>query len=349
MKLSDFEYVLPKELIAAYPIETRDESRLLILAKDSGKILHGQFGDITNYLSSGDVLVLNDTKVFPARLIGEKPSGGKVEILLDHEVHEGEWEAIGKNIKEGTRINFADGLEGKITKKSGRICLIRFDRSREDLFKALERTGRIPLPPYIEQRRIEDRIAFNEDKARYQTVYAKEKGSAAAPTAGLHFTKELLEKIEGNGVEVVYLTLHVGLGTFLPVEDDFIQNHTMHKEFFSVSKDVLALIRTAKSNGRKILSVGTTTTRVLEHVFGQTPNSDGNHETDICGWTDIFIYPGYKFKCIDGLITNFHLPKSTLLMLVSAFAGQENIKKSYQEAIARRYRFYSYGDAMLIM
>lgn len=348
MKLRDFEYVLPEELIAAYPTKARDESRLLILGKDSGRILHRRFDDVADYLSNGDILVLNNSKVFPARLIGEKATGGKAEILLDHEDQDGEWEAIGKNIKEGAEISFGHGLKGKISHKFERTCLIKFNKTKEILMKVLEEIGRVPLPPYVEQKRMRSGIEFKEDKDRYQTVYAKERGSTAAPTAGLHFTKELLNKIEERGAKIVYLTLHVGLGTFLPVEADIIQNHTMHKEFFSIGKEALTEIMKAKARGNKVFAVGTTTTRVLETVFDKPLTLNSELLTNVSGWTDIFIYPGYKFKCIDGLITNFHLPKSTLLMLASAFAGHKNIMKAYQEAVKQKYRFYSYGDAVLI-
>lgn len=358
MKLNDFNYDLPEELIAQYPIEKRDQSRLLVLNKSTGEIVHRHFFDIVDYLNEGDVLVVNDSKVFPARLLGEKSdTGGKVEILLNKEILSMVWEVLGKKIKAGNVIKFKNSeLRAEVMKKYDEVCEVKFNFGGGDFFSELEKIGHTPLPPYI--KRADDRT----DKQEYQTVYAKKIGSAAAPTAGLHFTKELLEKIKDKGVIIAQVTLNVGLGTFAPVKTEKIEDHQIHSEYYHVDKDEMEKIVDAKREGRCIIAIGTTSTRVLETIFSQYCHHEGVEATegsnrkilryaqnDISGETNIFIYPGYKFKCIDGIITNFHLPKSTLLMLVSAFAGKKNINAAYKEAIKQKYRFFSYGDAMMIM
>lgn len=349
MKLSEFDYILPQKLIAATPTKKRDESKLMLLDKKTGKIDHRHFSDLIDFLNPGDILVLNESKVFPARLIGQKENGGTAEILLDHELDDGVWQGIGKKIRTGQKICFSGSdLCGEVLKQSEQEITIKFNQAGQQLFSSLEITGQTPLPPYILNAR-KNKQPDKNDKSRYQTVFAKNIGSSAAPTAGLHFTKKLLEKIATKGVKICYLTLHVGLGTFMPIQVDEIKNHKMHKEFFCLGGNVINSIITAKKNHKKIVAVGTTTTRVLEHVFSQIEkDKDLADQKQICGWTDIFIYPGYKFKCIDSLVTNFHLPKSTLLLLVSALAGQKKILNAYDVAIQNHYRFYSYGDAMFI-
>lgn len=343
MKLSDFDYTFPAELIAQSPADIRDHSRLLVLGKETGKIKHHTFYDVFDYLKAGDVLVVNNSKVFPARIFGRRTdSDGKIEILLNKNIKESLWEVLGKNLKPNTDIKFENSeLEGKVIDKKGKISTIEFNLNGEEFFKEIEKIGHTPLPPYI--KKIDDQ----SDKINYQTVYAKPVGSVAAPTAGLHFTKNLLSQIKAKGVEIVEVTLHVGLGTFAPVESENIEDHKIHSEYYTIIPSEIKKIIKAKKNGRRIIAVGTTTTRVLEHIF-LSPKTQVL-SSNISGWTNIFIYPGYKFKCVDGLITNFHLPKSTLLMLVCAFAGRENIKKAYKEAIDQKYRFFSYGDAMLIL
>ena len=340
MKTSDFYYDLPKELIAQTPLKDRASSRLLMLDKKNGDILHSVFSDVINYLKEGDCLVLNNTRVLPARLIGEKEgTGAKIEILLLTRKSEREWEVIvkpGKKCKPGVRVSFGDGkLRAEIleTVNDGNR-LVRFEY--DGLFEnVLDELGEMPLPPYITEKL--------EDRDRYQTVYSKHNGSAAAPTAGLHFTKELLEQIENKGVKIAYVTLHVGLGTFRPVKVDDVENHKMHSEFYVISNETASVINSVKKSGGRIVSVGTTSTRVLETVA-----LDEGFLTEASGWTDIFIYPPYRFKCVDALITNFHLPESTLLMLVSAFSSKENIMNAYKEAVKEKYRFFSFGDAMFI-
>jgi S-adenosylmethionine:tRNA ribosyltransferase-isomerase len=345
MKLSDFDYSLPEELIATRPVKNRDESRLLVFDKNKSEIEDKKFTDVLEYLKPGDVLVLNDSKVFPARLVGVKKTGGRAEILLNREAKDG-WQALSRGLKVDQEIYFeTSDLIGKVIKKEDKEILISFNFTGIDFFNELERIGKIPLPPYIEKNRKEKNDC--DDKKRYQTVYAKNVGSCAAPTAGLHFTDSLLGKIRQKGVVICELTLHVGLGTFLPIETENIKLHKMHREYFSVPKETLDIIKNAKENNKKIFAVGTTTTRVLESVFGDK-RYDLN-KGDISDWTEIFIYPGYIFNCIDGLITNFHLPKSSLLLLISAFATREKILKIYNHAIDNKYRFYSYGDAMLII
>ena len=340
MKVSDFDYYLPEELIAQTPLEKRDSSRLLVLDKKTGDIEHKRFYDIISYLKKGDTLVLNDTKVLPARLIGVKEeTNAVIEILLLKNLEGDKWECLVKparRIKEGTIVSFGDG-------KLKAECTGEFDEGIRHfkliysgiLMEVLEELGTMPLPPYIHEKL--------EDQSRYQTVYAKEVGSAAAPTAGLHFTQELLDKIKAKGINIVYVTLHVGLGTFRPVAVEKVEEHEMHSEFYTMSSEVAEILNNTKNSGGRIIAVGTTSTRTLETIMGLYGEFRG-----CSGWTNIFIYPGYKFKGIDGLITNFHLPKSTLVMLVSTLAGRENILNAYKIAVEKKYRFFSFGDAMFI-
>ncbi len=340
MKTDDFDYFLPENLIAQTPIPNRDESRLMILDKKTGKIKHEVFKNIINYLNPGDCLVLNDTKVIPARLIGEKEqTHAVIEVLLLKDLQSDIWECLvkpAKRVKAGTVISFGSGklkLECIEKKDEG---IMRFKLIYNGiLLEILEELGTMPLPPYIHEKL--------EDKSRYQTVYAKNLGSAAAPTAGLHFTKELLKKIEEKGIEVLYITLHVGLGTFRPVKVEDVTKHKMHSEYYSMSKFVADRLNKAKEEKRKIISVGTTTTRTLETIM-----KEYNTFKECYGNTEIFIYPGFKFKAIDTQITNFHLPKSTLVMLVSAFASKDIILNAYKVAVENKYRFFSFGDAMMI-
>lgn len=341
MKTSDFTFDLPEELIAQDPLADRSSSRLLVLDKETGKIKHGGFRDITGYLKKGDCLVLNDTKVIPARLIGEREgTGAKIEVLLLKRKQDNTWETLvkpGKKAKPGTRISFGQGrLVGEVTDivdEGNRLVKFEFDGIFEEV---LDELGQMPLPPYITHQL--------KDKNRYQTVYAKHEGSAAAPTAGLHFTKELLKEIEQKGIRLACVTLHVGLGTFRPVKVEDVTEHHMHSEFYDVDQEAAEKINKTREEGGRIISVGTTSTRTLESAA-----DENGHIEPRSGWTEIFIYPGYKFKVIDGLITNFHLPESTLLMLVSALAGKEHILRAYEEAVRERYRFFSFGDAMLII
>ena len=340
MKLEEFDYNLPEELIAQTPIKQRDASRLMVLDKKTGEIEHKHFYDIIDYLNPGDTLVLNDTKVLPARLIGEKMSTKAViEVLLLKNVEGDTWETLVKparRIHVGDVVSFGEGLL-KLTCTEVKDEGIRvFEASYEGIFyELLDKLGTMPLPPYIHEKL--------EDKDRYQTVYAKEVGSAAAPTAGLHFTKELLKKIKEKGINIVYLTLHVGLGTFRPVKVEDVTKHKMHSEFYSLSKSVANTLNKTRENGKRIIAVGTTSTRTLETIYEKF----GEFRED-SGFTDIFIYPGKEVKSIDGLITNFHLPKSTLIMLVSAIAGKDNILNAYNIAVKEKYRFFSFGDAMFI-
>ena len=336
MKTSEFDYELPLELIAQTPLEKRDESRLLVLDKKTGSIKHEVFKNIINYLNEDDILVVNDTKVIPARLYGEKEeTKALIEVLLLKEISNNKWECLtkpAKRIKVGTVVNFGDLLKMKCVevKEEGiRIFELKYEGI---LYEILDKLGTMPLPPYIHEQL--------ESKNRYQTVYAKNNGSAAAPTAGLHFTEELLEKIKEKNVEIANVTLHVGIGTFRPVKVEKIEEHHMHQEFYQMSSDTANVLNNAKG---RIISVGTTTTRTLETI----KNLYGKF-IECSGWTDIFIYPGYEFKAIDALITNFHLPKSTLMMLVSALAGKENIMKAYKIAVEEKYRFFSFGDSMFI-
>ena len=339
MKTDDFDYYLPEDLIAQTPLLKRDSSRLLVLDKNTGEISHRHFADIIDYLNKDDVLVINDTKVIPARLVGTKEeTGAVIEVLMLKNIDGDIWECLckpAKRVKEGTIIKFSDSLSAK--------CVGVFDegiRHVEFIYNGifmeiLDQLGEMPLPPYIHEKLSE--------KDRYQTVYAKNIGSAAAPTAGLHFTNELLEKIKEKGVKVVSVTLHVGLGTFRPVNVEDVEKHKMHSEYYKMTDEVADILNNAKNKGNKIISVGTTSTRVLETII-----SKYNKFVGCSGFTDIFIYPGYEFKGIDELITNFHLPKSTLIMLVSALAGKENIMNAYKEAVKLEYRLFSFGDAMFI-
>lgn len=340
MKTSDFDYHLPDELIAQTPLEKRDHSRLLVLDKTTGATEHLHFYDLPKLLRPDDCLVLNDSRVLPARLLGHRePTGGAVEVLLLIDRGEKVWECLvrpGRKVKPGTKLSFGDGLlrAEVLEVVEGGNRLIRFDYDGIFL-EILERLGKMPLPPYIKE-------ALN-DPERYQTVYSKESGSAAAPTAGLHFTKELLEGIQAMGVRLAYVTLHVGLGTFRPVKEENIGAHEMHSEYCMISAEAAQIINDTKARGGRVICVGTTACRTVESWAAE----DGVLR-EAAGWTDIFIYPGYKFKVLDALITNFHLPQSTLVMLVSALAGREHILDAYQEAVERRYRFFSFGDAMLI-
>ena len=340
MTVDDFDYELPEELIAQTPLKVRDSSRLLVLDKKTGSVEHKHFTDIIDYLEVGDTLVLNDTKVLPARLIGVKESTGAViEILLLKNINNDNWECLVKparRIKIGDIVSFGNGeLKAKCTDifdEGIRHFELIYDGI---LLEILEKLGTMPLPPYIHEKL--------EDQSRYQTVYAKEVGSAAAPTAGLHFTDDLLAKIKNKGIKICFITLHVGLGTFRPVSVSKIEDHEMHSEYYHMSQDVASILNDAKKNKKRIIAVGTTSTRTLESIM-----QEHKKFCECSGWTNIFIYPGYKFLGIDALITNFHLPKSTLVMLVSALAGRENILNAYQIAITNKYRFFSFGDAMFI-
>ena len=340
MNITDFDYNLPEELIAQTPLKNRDESKLLVLDKKTGNIEHKIFKDIINYLNPGDTLVLNDTKVLPARLIGEKTdTKAIIEVLLLKNIENDTWECLVKparRIKVGTKVSFGNNklIATCLEEKEEGIRIFEFTYSGIFL-EILDELGTMPLPPYIHEKLT--------DKDRYQTVYAKEVGSAAAPTAGLHFTKELLKQIEDKGINICYITLHVGLGTFRPVKVDKIEDHVMHSEYYSMNEEVANKLIETKNNNHKIISVGTTTTRTLETIVSKY----GNYKA-CSGWTDIFIYPGYEFKAIDSLITNFHLPKSTLVMLVAALAGRENVLNAYKIAVDEKYRFFSFGDAMFI-
>lgn len=339
MNKSDFDFYLPEELIAQTPLEKRDTSRLLHIDKQTGEIEHKHFYDIKQYLHEGDCLVLNDSRVLPARLIGARPTGGTVELVLLKDLGDNRWECLsrpGRKTKPGQELVFGNGeltaVVEEVTLGGNRI--VKF--SYEGIFlEILERLGKMPLPPYIKEEL--------QDSERYQTVYSKELGSAAAPTAGLHFTKELLAEIADLGVKICYVTLHVGLGTFRPVKADKIEDHEMHSEFCIVPDETAETVNAVKRAGGRVIAVGTTSCRTLESFTTE----DGTLQAT-SGWTNIFIYPGYKFKCIDALITNFHLPESTLIMLVSALAGRENILNAYNTAVKERYRFFSFGDAMMI-
>ena len=339
VKTDDFDYYLPEELIAQTPLEKRDESRLLVLDKETGEITHEKFNNIISYLNKGDVLVINNTKVLPARLIGVKEdTNAVIEVLMLKDLGNNTWECLSKpakRVKIGTIIKFSDELRAECI-YIGEEGIRHFKFIYNGIFyEILDKLGEMPLPPYIHEKL--------EDKDRYQTVYAKEVGSAAAPTAGLHFTKELLSKIKEKGILIEEITLHVGLGTFRPVSVEDVTKHKMHSEFYSMSKETAKVLNTAKKEGRRIIAVGTTTTRTLETIMNLY-----NEFKECSGYTDIFIYPGYNFKGIDALITNFHLPKSTLVMLVSAFASKDNIMNAYKEAVDNKYRFFSFGDAMFI-
>ena len=341
LKLTDFYYELPQELIAQDPLVDRSSSRLLVFHKDTKEMEHKIFKDITDYLKPGDCLVINDTKVIPARLIGEKEeTGAKIELLLLKRISDTKWETLvkpGKKAKVGTKISFGNGLLKAtivdVLEEGNRLIEFEFEGIFEEI---LDELGQMPLPPYITHQL--------QDKTRYQTVYAKHEGSAAAPTAGLHFTNELLEKVKEMGVSIAHVTLHVGLGTFRPVKVENVLEHHMHSEYYCIEEADATLINDTKKKGGRVISVGTTSTRTLESVADENGRIHAGS-----GWTDIFIYPGYEFKIIDGLITNFHLPESTLLMLVSAFADRESIMKVYETAVKEKYRFFSFGDAMLLI
>ena len=341
MNVEEFDYDLPESLIAQTPLKDRDQSRLLVLGRNSGNIEHKHFKDVINYLETGDTLVLNDTRVMPARLFGLKEeTGAKVEMLMLTRIENNDWEVLlkpAKRIKVGNKLSFG---EGKIIAEcieeldqGGRIMRLHYEGILEERLNEL---GEMPLPPYIKERLY--------DPDRYQTVYAKESGSAAAPTAGLHFTDELLDEIRAKGINIAFITLHVGLGTFRPVSVEDINDHEMHSEYYQMTQETANLLNQTKKEGHRIISVGTTSTRTLETI-----RRDYNEFVAVSGWTDIFIYPGFTYKAIDGLITNFHLPKSTLVMLVSAFSSRENILNAYKEAVKLEYRFFSFGDAMLII
>ena len=339
MKTKDFWYDLPEELIAQTPLQQRDSSRLLVLGRNTGEVTHRHFYDILDYLNPGDCLVMNDSRVLPARLLGSRPTGGAVELLLLRDLGDKKWECLakpGRKLQPGQQVIFGNG---ELTATVREICedgnrIVEFHY--EGIFlEVLERLGKMPLPPYIK--------AELQDQERYQTVYSRHVGSAAAPTAGLHFTRELLEKLRVKGVETAFVTLHVGLGTFRPVKAEDILEHHMHSELCMMSAETAELLNRTKKSGGRIICVGTTSCRTLESLV----KPDGTFEA-ASRWTDIFIYPGYTFKAMDGLITNFHLPESTLVMLVSAFAGRENVLNAYAEAVKERYRFFSFGDAMFI-
>ena len=341
MKTSDFFYDLPEELIAQDPLEDRTASRLLVLNRETGAVEHKIFSDVIDYLNEGDCLVINNTRVIPARLIGEKEgTGGKVEVLLLKRGANDVWETLvkpGKKLRPGARVTFGDGrLKAdilEIAEEGNRLVRFYYEGIFEEILDSL---GEMPLPPYITHKL--------EDKEMYQTVYAKFDGSAAAPTAGLHFTKELLNKIEEKGIKIASITLHVGLGTFRPVKVDDVNNHHMHTEWYEVNAEAADIINETKRNGGRVICVGTTSCRTIESVA-----DENGYMKAKTGETDIFIYPGYKFKVMDGLITNFHLPESTLVMLVSAFAGKENVLSAYETAVKEKYRFFSFGDAMILI
>ena len=341
MNVEEFDYHLPESLIAQTPLKNRDQSRLLVLGRKTGNIAHKHFTDIMDYFETGDTLVLNDTRVMPARLFGLKEeTGAKVEMLMITRIEDNDWEVLlkpAKRIKVGNTLSFGDGKIIaeciKELEQGGRIMRLHYEGILEE---RLDELGEMPLPPYIKERL--------DDPDRYQTVYAKENGSAAAPTAGLHFTDELLQKIKDKGVNIAFITLHVGLGTFRPVSVEDIDDHEMHSEYYQMTKETADMLNKTKENGHRIISVGTTSTRTLETI-----RRDHEQFVATSGWTDIFIYPGFEYKAIDGLITNFHLPKSTLVMLVSAFSSREYILNAYKEAVKLKYRFFSFGDAMLII
>ena len=340
MKTSDFWYDLPEELIAQTPLQKRDTSRLLVLDRTTGQVRHQHFYDVIDYLQPGDCLVMNDSRVLPARLLGHRPTGGAVEVLLLRDLGDKKWECLckpGRKMQVGHQVIFGNGeltaTVAEVQETGNRVIEFHY----EGIFlEVLERLGKMPLPPYIKEEL--------QDQERYQTVYSKAVGSAAAPTAGLHFTNELLDKIRDKGVKTAFVTLHVGLGTFRPVKAEEISDHHMHSELCMISRETADILNETKRSGGRIICVGTTSCRTLESLV----NEDGSFDAK-SKWTEIFIYPGYQFKAMQGLITNFHLPESTLVMLVSAFAGRENVLKAYNEAVLERYRFFSFGDAMLIL
>lgn len=340
MEVKDFYFDLPEDLIAQHPLKNRDESKLMVVDKNTGKIENKIFKDIIDYLQPGDCLVLNNTRVMPARLIGcKEESGGKMEFLLLKRIDKDRWETLvkpGKRAQIGSRFTFGNGeLKAEVIslgEEGNRVVKFEYDGIFEEV---LDRLGQMPLPPYIKE--------TLEDKERYQTVYSKEVGSAAAPTAGLHFTEELLKNIKEKGVNIAFVTLHVGLGTFRPVKAETVEEHTMHSEYYVMSKETADIINSTKANGKRVIAVGTTSNRTLETIADET-----GRVKEQSGWTDIFIYPGYRFKIVDALITNFHLPESTLIMLVSAFSSRDIIMNAYNTAVKNNYRFFSFGDAMFI-
>jgi len=342
LKVDLFDFHLPEELIAQTPLEQRDASRLMVLNKETGNVKHHMFHDLLDYVQEGDCLVLNDTRVLPARLFGTKEdTGANIEVLLLKQTQGDTWETLvkpAKRVKEGTVISFGDGRLTAVCKETsdqgGRLLEFNYEGI---FYEVLEQLGEMPLPPYIKERL--------DDQEHYQTVFAREQGSAAAPTAGLHFTEEMLEQLKEKGVHIAFLTLHVGLGTFRPVSVDDLEEHDMHSEFYQVSEGTAALLNSVREKGGRIISVGTTSTRTLETIATE---HNGKFVAS-SGWTNIFIFPGYEFKAIDGMITNFHLPKSTLIMLVSALVGRENVISAYEQAVAEKYRFFSFGDSMLIL
>lgn len=384
MRLEDFDYNLPKELIANSHIEPRDHSRLLIFDRKNGEIEHKHFYDIVDYLDQNSVLVFNDSKVFKARIYGNKKTGGKIELLLIRPENEFEWQALLKGkVKPGDQIKFSDEILAEIVNKEDKVCTIKFNKNSSEIFQYLEKKGELPLPPYVEVKSEKLKVKSDgaaspqtsnnvEESSFYQNCYAENIGSVAAPTAGFHFTPELIEKIKSKGVDILHITLHVGPGTFLPVECEDVENHKMHEEFFEVKKETWEKILQAKKDGKKIVAVGTTTCRTLEAIAKKTSYAQasplnildssfmparrigGIHDSSIIDSTNIFIYPPYKFQIVDQLITNFHLPKSTLLMLVSAFVapnetkGTEPLKNAYKKAADESYRFFSFGDSMFL-
>lgn len=346
-KLSDYNYHLPRELIAQQPPENREDARLLILHRNTGKIEHRKFHEITEYLYPGDLLVLNNTKVIPALIPGKRISGAFLELLLTEEIGENRWKAL---IKSNAKLKTGEEIYGEDNIISARLLdkaedgswLIEFDR-KYDIKKLLGRIGKMPLPPYIKRNKHEDSSSLDSERERYQTVFAQKEGAIAAPTAGLHFSQNILEKIKQNGVEIEFVTLHVGMGTFFPVKTDDIRNHCMHKEYYECSQEIIQRIQKTREQNRRVVAVGSTSSRVLETIAlnDKTP--------PFSGWTNVYIYPPYTFKYVDVLLTNFHLPKTTLLLLVCAFAGRENIMNAYEIAKNKGYRFFSYGDCMMII
>ena len=344
-KISSYDYDLPNHLIAQYPTTKRDESRLLVLHKESAEIEHRKFYEIVEYLNCGDVLVLNDTKVSPARILGTRTTGGRVEGLIIREIEENTWEVLlqsNRRLKKNESLTFDNSVKGKILYRNDTGSWIIRVEDKGKFAEMLKNSGRMPLPPYIKRDSNDETEGIHDDE-RYQTIYAEKMGAIAAPTAGLHFTTNLLQEISRKGIKIVYITLHVGLGTFKPIHTEDLRQHTIHKEFYNIPEETTDTINKAKSLGKKIFATGTSTCRVLETI------AKNNTTEKSSGWTNLFIYPPYKFKLTDSLITNFHLQRSTLILLASAFAGRENIATSYEEAISLNYRFYSYGDCMLIL
>lgn len=340
-KLSDYDYHLPAELIAQRPLENREQSRMMILNKESGSITHSTFNRFPELMEEGDLLILNNTRVIPARLVGKiEGKTGSAELLLLHKLVTGNWLAMvkpGKKLKPGAKVVFEKGLEAEIMAVAREGLRVVSFNCQEPLEKILPEIGKVPLPPYIESE--------IEDPDLYQTVYAEVEGSAAAPTAGFHFTEKILKVLENKGVRIAYITLHIGPGTFQPVKTEDIREHIMHFEYYSIDAKTVRLLKMARNEGKKVVPVGTTVTRVLETIAAEDRKIDGGQK----GWTGLYIYPGYEFKVVDTMLTNFHLPQSTLLMLVSALAGYENIMAAYREAVEERYRFFSFGDCMLIL